>query len=458
MARSVTNKALDALLFAAGYGNAHAAFARQVNHAGRAQGIWRYDAASVYWWLRGRRPAEHVQIAMAETIARKLSRPVEISELGFVGTDLADAAYPSTAGGAIDAAGRLWTLLAHRVNSPIGGVFHSGAALQAAFAWRYDLPDPQVTRDGRPSLTAADIQPLHLLAGHFADLDRRHGGGSPHTRALMADLLARQVIPMLHGAYADAVGRDLMRATAALCGQLAFMSYDAGEHGIAQHHVTIALRLAKAADDRLYGAHLLANLATQATYLGSTRDAARLAEAAVEGAGRAPAAVRARLYTTAASAYGRSGERRACRAALAKAERAVDRMRKDESPQWVSYFSPAHLAGATLKCLSDLRLHRQALRHASDAVTLASPNARTRALHSALIALTHAQAGDIEAACTWGREAARHASQVSSARVTQRVQELTAVLNPHRAMADVHDLLSTLAPVPSSRPHPGPLK
>ncbi|WP_328346204.1 hypothetical protein [Micromonospora sp. NBC_00421] len=457
MARSVTNKALDALLFAAGYGNAHAAFARQVNHAGRAQGSWRYDAASVYWWLRGRRPAEHVQTVMAETIARKLGRPVEMTELGFVGTDFADAAYPPTASGAIDAAGRLWTLLAHRVNSPIGGVFHSGAALQAAFAWRYDLPDTQVARDGRTSLTGADIQPLYLLAEHFADLDRRHGGGSPHTRALMADLLARQVVPMLHGAYADAVGRDLMRATATLCGQLAFMSYDAGEHGIAQHHLTIALRLAKAADDRLYGAHLLANLATQAVYLGHTRDAARLAEAAVDGAGRAPAAVRARLYTTAASAYGRSGERRACRAALAKAERAVDRMRKEDSPRWVSYFSPAHLAGTTLKCLSDLRLHRQALRHASDAITLTTQNARTRVLHSALIALTHARAGDLDAACTWGREAARHAPQVSSARVTQRIQELATALTPHRTRADVHDLLSTLAPTPPPRSHSGRL-
>ncbi|MGC4857566.1 hypothetical protein ACLQ24_30430 [Micromonospora sp. DT4] len=57
----MTNAAFDGLLTAAGYGNAHAAFARQLNHAGREQGAWRYDAASVYWWLRGRRPAEHVQ-------------------------------------------------------------------------------------------------------------------------------------------------------------------------------------------------------------------------------------------------------------------------------------------------------------------------------------------------------------------------------------------------------------
>ena len=92
MARPVTNTAFEGLLLAAGYGNAHAAFARQLNHAGRDQGTWRYDAASVYWWLRGRRPAEHVQAAMAETLARKLGRPVESRSWASCGTDLAERA------------------------------------------------------------------------------------------------------------------------------------------------------------------------------------------------------------------------------------------------------------------------------------------------------------------------------------------------------------------------------
>ena len=206
---------------------------------------------------------------------------------------------------------------------------------------------------------------------------------------------------MLHGTYTEAVGRDLMRAAATLSGQLAFMSYDAGDHATAQQHVTIALRLAKAADDRLYGAHLLANLATQAVHLGHSRDAARLAEAAIDGAGRAPAAVLARLHATAATAYGQSGERRGCQLALARAERALDRTGTDPGPRWVTYFSPAHLAGAALRCLGDLHLYSQALDHAPDALILASGNTRTRALHTALVAMTHARAGDTDAACNW---------------------------------------------------------
>ncbi|MFE9913931.1 hypothetical protein ACFYPG_02140 [Micromonospora sp. NPDC005553] len=451
MARPVMNAAFEGLLLAAGYGNAHATFARQLNHAGRDQGTWRYDAASVYWWLRGRRPGEHVQAAMAETLTRKLGRSVAVTELGFGTVDsIGTCVYPASVDGAIDTAEQIWTRLAKHLTPPVSGAFDSGKALQAALGWRYDLPDETASRSGRQQVTPTDVQSLYALADHFTDLDRRHGSGSLHTRAVMADFLLRQVAPMLHGTYTEAVGRDLMRAAATLCGQLAFMSYDAGDNAIAQQHVAIALRLAKAADDRLYGAHLLANLATQAVHLGHSRDAARLAEAAIDGAGRAPAAVLARLHATAATAYAQSGERRGCQLALARAERALDRAGAVTGPRWVTYFSPAHLAGAALRCHGDLQLYSQALDYATDALTLASENTRTRALHTALVAVTHARAGDTDAACNWGRNLAQYASGIHSARVQQRVRELTATLSPQQASPQVNEVLHSLATMPTA--------
>ncbi|MEU5785925.1 hypothetical protein [Micromonospora lupini] len=444
MARPVTNSAFEGLLLAAGYGNAHAAFARQLNHAGRNEGAWRYDAASVYWWLRGRRPGEHVQAAMAKTLARKLGRSIAVTELGFGAADsIGICIYPASVNGAIDTAEQIWTRLAMHLN--LSGVFDSGKAIEAALGWRYDLPDKTVSRNGRQQVTSTDVQSLYALADHFTDLDRRHGSGSPHTRAVMADFLVRQVAPMLHGTYTDAVGRDLMRAAATLSGQLAFMSYDAGEHAMAQHHVTLGLRLAKAADDRLYGAHLLANLATQAVFLGHARAAARLVEAAIDGAGRAPAAVVARLHATAATAYGQSGDRRACLVALSKAERALDRTDTDPGPRWVGYFSPAHLAGAALRSLGDLNLYTQAIRHAPEALELANQNTRTRALHTALVAMTHARAGDTDAACYWSGKLAPHSAGIRSARVRQRVRELVATLSPEQATPQVNEVLHALA-------------
>ncbi|MGI5521133.1 hypothetical protein ACQEUX_09265 [Micromonospora sp. CA-259024] len=447
----MTNSAFEGLLRAAGYGNAHAAFARQLNHAGRNEGAWRYDAASVYWWLRGRRPAEHVQAAMAETLARKLGRSVAARELGFGAVDsIGMCSYPASVDGAIDTAEQIWTRLAKHLNQHASGAFDSGKALEAALGWRYDLPDEAVSRNGRQQVTSTDVQSLYALADHFTDLDRRHGSGSPRTRAVMADFLVRQVAPMLRGTYTDAVGRDLMRAAATLSGQLAFMSYNAGEHAMAQHHVTLGLRLAKAADDRLYGAHLLANLATQAVFLGHAREAARLVEAAIDGAGRAPAAVLTRLYATAATAYGQSGERRACQLALTRAERALDRTGTDPGPRWVNYFSPAHLAGAALRCLGDLHLYTQALRHSSEALTLGNQNTRTRALHTALIAITHARAGDTNAACNWGWKLTQQAADIQSARVQQRVRQLTTTLSPQRASPPVNEVLHALAVMPAA--------
>ncbi|WP_433260610.1 hypothetical protein ACQPWR_17855 [Micromonospora vinacea] len=451
MARPVTNAAFEGLLLAAGYDKAHAAFARQLNHAGRDQGTWRYDAASVYWWLRGRRPGEHVQAAMAETLTRKVGRSVAVTELGFGAADsIGTCVYPASVDGAIDTAEQIWTRLAKHFNPQLSGAFDSGKALQAAVGWRYDLRDETVGRSGRQQVSPTDVQSLYTLADLFTDLDRRSGSGSPRTRSIMADFLVRQVAPMLHGTYTEAVGRDLMRAAATLCGQLAFMSYDAGDHATAQQHVTVALRLAKAADDRLYGAHLLANLATQAVHLGHSRDATRLAEAAIDGAGRAPGAVLARLHATAATAYGQSGERRGCQLALARAERALDRTDPAPGPRWVTYFSPAHLAGAALRCLGDLQLYSQALDHAPDALTLASENTRTRALHTALVAVTHARAGDIDAACNWGRKLPQHVSGIHSARVQQRVRELTATLSPQQASPQVNEVLHSLATMPAA--------
>ncbi|MEK8105764.1 hypothetical protein NKG94_12590 [Micromonospora sp. M12] len=325
---------------------------------------------------------------------------------------------PASVDGAIEAAEQIWTRLAKRLNQQASGAFDSGKALEAALGWRYDLPDQAVSRNGRQQVTSTDVQSLYALADHFTDLDRRHGSGSPRTRAVMADFLVRQVAPMLQGTYTDAVGAT-SRAAATLSGQLAFMSYDAGEHAMAQHHVTLGLRLAKAADDRLYGAHLLANLATQAVFLRHARRPCGSPKQPLTG-WRRPAAVLARLHATAATAYGQLGERRACQLALTKAEHAIDRTGANPCPRWVGYFSPAHLAGAALRCLGDLHLYTQALRHGPEALNLGSQNARTLALHTALIAMTHARAGETDAACNWASELSQHVAGIQSARVQQR--------------------------------------
>src|SRR5688500_6353351 len=84
MAKAVSNHHLHSLLEQAGYAQARAAFARQVNLHGRDHGLnLQYDAASVYWWLRGRRPDDPVPQVIAEVLARRIGRTIGVDGLGF---------------------------------------------------------------------------------------------------------------------------------------------------------------------------------------------------------------------------------------------------------------------------------------------------------------------------------------------------------------------------------------
>jgi tetratricopeptide (TPR) repeat protein len=422
MVRPVTNHELDALLSDAGYATAHGGFARQVNHA--VSGTACYDAASVYWWLRGRRPDPAARAAIAAILARKIGRTVSDDDLGFDHDAALGLIYPGAPGETIADVTTLWRLVVRRRDLLAATPFVTSAAVHAALAWRYDPADPDWSHTGPRTVTAADVDALNLYAAGLADLDRRHGG-STQTRLLLADFLHRQVDPMLHASYTDVVGRALMNAAAGLAGQLAYMAYDAGEHGAAQRHYTTALRLSKAGNDRLYGAHVLANLATQAIYLGHGAEAVRLARAAIDGAGRAPATVRARLYTTEACALAITGDRDSC----------------TKAPSWAGYFSPAHFAGTAARCYRDLGLFSQALRHGPAALDLAADSTRTGVLHNALIATVHADRGDLHAACDFGDHALRESPSVQSGRVRQRLTELAVQLRQHRTAPVVANLL-----------------
>lgn len=451
MARPVTNYDLDALLREAGYDRSHAAFARQVNHASRDVGTFRYDAASVYWWLRGRQPDAAVQVAMAGVLGRRVCRPVRVEELGF---DVTDAhglvCYPATPAEAINSAAALWRTLARRHDLLDDAVFVPSIAVEAGFAWRFDQRDAEVSRSGRYQVSAADVVALQLYAGRFVDLDRRHGGGARSMRTVLTEFLHRQVTPLLQGSYSDKVGRSLFGAAAVLNGQLGFMSYDAGRHGAAQRHFVLALRMAKVADDRLYGAHVLANMATQAAYLGQAQTAVRLARAAVDGGRSAPAGVLARLHTAEATAHAVAGDRRACMSALCKAAGAVERSQPETMPGWVGYFSPAHFAGTAMRCFRDLGMYPIAIQHTQAALAVAHDNHRTRALHTALLASTYAHAGELDAACSFGDQAVILAATVQSTRVRERLAEVVSRLVPHKSDRRVTEFLQRSAPTLAS--------
>ncbi|GAA3704895.1 hypothetical protein GCM10022224_082850 [Nonomuraea antimicrobica] len=382
-------------------------------------------------------------------LAVRLGRAVQTSDLGFAAlaadTDARALLFPTGVPAAIETASGLWCRLGSAASSPAlptpSASFVASAAEQAGWRWHFDPPDISVARTAGRAVDALDVHMLRSCAEQFLDLDRRHGGG--HARTFLGDFLTRDVTPLLRGRYADAVGRKLFAAAAELTGMAAFMSYDIGDHGTAQRAFIQALRLSKAAGDRLHGAHILANLATQAIFLGLPSEAVRLARATVEGAGRHPGAmVAARLHATAANAHALAGDRHGFAKTIARAAHALEHAKA--GPSWARYFSPAHLAGTAMRSLLDLDRPGEALRYQEQALDLGPANLRTRALHTALTATAHARAGHIDQAALLAVQALQLARQVRSRRVTARIVLLADVLSPHLSVAEVSAFLDQL--------------
>lgn len=439
MSSPVTNHALDALLAQAAHDRSHAAFARQVNSAGAAAYglVLRYDGASVYWWLRGRCPEQPAPELIAQVLSRRLSRVVSISELGFTRAHaLGDGLeFPATVAEAVESAAGLWRRYSNGTPAAREVPFITAAASEAGWRWHFGPPDASVARVAGRRVSMDDVEALRACSDQFTDMDRRHGGGL--ARAMLADFLTRDVVPLLRGSYTDSTGRELLAAAADMTGQAAFMSYDIGDHGAAQRAFIQALRLSKAAGDRTHGAHILANMAVQAIFLHLPAEAVRLARAAVEGAGRNPApAVTASLSTVEANAHALAGDLHAYRTAYRRAERALGQI-DDSGPRWARYFTQAHLAGTAMRSLLDLGLPGEALTHQEAVLGVRVGNTRTLALHTALTATVHARAGNIDQAAALAIQALRRARHVRSRRVTARITQLTAALEPHRSAAGV---------------------
>lgn len=249
---------------------------------------------------------------------------------------------------------------------------------------------------------------------------------------------------MLHGTCTDRVGRQLFAAVAELTGQVAFMSYDIGDHGWAQRHFIQSLRLAKGADHSSFGAHILANMSTQAVYLQQPGEAVRLARAAVDGGrGRADNSVMARLHTAEACAHAIAGDGRSCTTALGLAEKATASIGAVGQPEWAGYFTPAHLAGTAIRCLRDLGRTKDALGYAEQALDLGAGSVRTRTLHTALIAGVYAggASAEPEHASQLGHDALDLARRVRSRRVTDRIADLAQCLAAYRGKAAVDGFL-----------------
>src|SRR4051794_30036207 len=377
-AQRTPNRQLAALIAEAGFSNA--GLARRVDQLGLEHGLdLRYDKTSVTRWLRGQQPRGTTPALIAEVFTRRLGRRLTAQDLGL------DACAPVYAGlefaagpeEAVDIVSGLWRKDSGSHAELRKIAFTAAGLVVPSRDWLIGRADDKVARgepparmpvQGRPlvprqrgqaergpgqKVTGGDIAALRSVAELFRTLDDAYGGG--HARQALVRYLEHECEPMLRGTYGEQTGRHLFAAASDLTRLAGWTSYDIAAHGLAQRYFVQALRLAQAAGDRSYGSYVLVTMSRQAVYLGHGREAVQLTRVAQQGvASSAVPTVQALLHAVEARGHGLLGEVRACTAALARAERALESARPgDDTPYWARFFDEAQLADELAHCHRD---------------------------------------------------------------------------------------------------------
>jgi hypothetical protein len=246
------------------------------------------------------------------------------------------------------------------------------------------------------------------------------------------------VKPLLRGSYSENVGKALFSVAAEIAQLLGWTAYDVGMHGLAQRYQIQALRLAQEADDVLMGGRLLADMSHQATYLGHFSQAAQLARAAQEGAGRvASSTTRAMFLSMEARAHAGNGDEASCIRAFTSAEREFALSNPENDPEWMAYFTAAELAGEGAHCFRDLRRPATAQEFVIQAQECGPEYARTLAFIRLVNAASHVHQGEPVMAAEIATGAMELAGGLKSMRYRRYVRDLWADLQPYTGNATV---------------------
>ncbi|MEY9843609.1 collagen-like protein [Streptacidiphilus sp. MAP5-3] len=487
------NERLAALIEEAGF--SHAGLARRVDQLGSEHGLdLRYDKTSVTRWLRGQQPRGATPALIAEVFTRRLGRRLTAQDLGL------DACAPVYAGlefaespaEAVDIVASMWrkdtgvhSELRRIAFTPAGlvvpsrdwligrtdervaretpqdlgrtgiptqarrastaasaaasGTAAAGAAGSAgAEAASASRAAPAGATRGLQRVSRGDVAAVRAVGDLFRALDNAYGGG--HARQALIRYLESEAEPMLRGRYNEAIGRALFGAVADLTRLAGWTSYDIGAHGLAQRYFVQSLRLAQAANDRLYGGYVLVTMSRQAVYLGHGREAVQLARVAQQGVGStAPVAVQALMHAAEARGHGLLGDARSCTAALVRAERALQASHgSDELPSWARFFDEAQLADEFAHCYRDLQQWRPAAQHAERSLRLRPQTyARSRVFCRVVLATSRLGLGELDEACAAATEALRGVTEMRSLRAVEYLRDFARRLAPYRGNPSV---------------------
>ncbi|MGH3773743.1 MAG: hypothetical protein ACRDRW_20530, partial [Pseudonocardiaceae bacterium] len=319
--------------------------------------------------------------------------------------------------------------------------------------WLLNRQDEVARGWGARHVAKSDIDALGEMCAAFTDVADRLGGG--YARSTLLHYTNQIVLPLLQGSYNDAIGRELMAATARLCDLCGWMSWDSGRQGLAQRYYIQALRLAQASGNRPLGAHILADMAMQAHDLG---DAAQALDLASAGLDRGSPVTQARCAAWQGRAHALRGDQRACAQACTVAHRALDRAAPAYERVWFKLFTPEHMTYETLRMASDLDRHDDVQRLTPGLLTSTSVAGRLRrhvisttTLASSYLPRDGNPHSDIDRACELLSQVIPSLGSLSSTHALKSVNSLRRGLAAHAGHPSVQEVedrfRSTITPV-----------
>ncbi|MGH3905600.1 MAG: hypothetical protein ACRDTE_15660 [Pseudonocardiaceae bacterium] len=284
---------------------------------------------------------------------------------------------------------------------------------------------------------------------------QRLGGG--YARDTLMHYVNQTVFPLLHGSYTDAIGRELMAATARLCDLCGYTSFDSGRQGLAQRYYIQALRLAQSSGNRALGAHILADMSDQAHHLGNATQALELATAGYRTALNCGApSTAARCAASQGKAHALQGDQRASAQACTTAERTLDRAAPTGERVWIKVFTTDHLTTQRLFMARDLGRTGDVQRIAPDALAFSGGMARRHVMCTTDLAASYLPAAgnrhsDVDRACELLGQALPSLGSLHSTRSLEGFNTVRRALAPHATRPSVQEFedrfRSTVVPV-----------
>jgi len=321
----------------------------------------------------------------------------------------------------------------------------AGPALTApAHQWLVHEPEPLVSGLAGRRVSGQLVARLSATATELRRMDDVAGGGSVLTMA--QQLFAWTAGLLDRASYGEHTGRSLYVMLAELGQLCGYSAFDVGEHGLAQRYYIAGLRAAHSADDRPFGAHILATMARQATCQGQPAEAVTFVETALAGTrGQATPALLAELYDRQAHAFAALGDTSACLAAISQARTQAEQLTPDDDPPWLYWLDPAAITANAGTCLLELGQAEQAVALLDDGMAQFSASfVRDRQIFLARQAEARTLPGkqrDLEAAAGLGLQSLDLAESLDSTRGAGRLRDLCLRMKPHNTVPAVRDFL-----------------